>query len=686
MFRIPDAQKRKKASIFKRISANAGFFLFKLLTAAILLGFLAWFGYEQVMKMVLGHFSFFEVGAAGGAYTENEILLVEPVRTEMFLVPDSDRNTPEPDWPYRPRNDKWTQADTLWYSHGMQKKEESKTDNTWEELLKTNYRATHLVDWWEKLLNFHELSYQKIYETDLVSIRTSKNVIIIPGALLLSNDEKQGLKNFIANGGSALFCWSPGCRNENGKWVGFDFMSQLFGGLVDESVVDIAGGTSIILSGDNPVTAMIPPGTHLDLYTYNGFVSMNLVEPRAQSDGFWFKPYWSDQSNGLPKKNVAIARGSYIDGRYIWFGLTPDAVNEHKDNNIIIESLMLNAIDWLKRKTVVNVSVWPSDYQAGGGVLMKTNMFESNVMESIGLLHNTGIAVDLIVEENNLKNLFKPNTLPGSVLISIDSGSEFRLKTVEERTVIIEQKLLNATQTCGKDPIGIFASDWFEEFETLQAVAKNELSVLLSNRKPRYYGPRVQTIRPDFLSRLVPIGLMPKAQLTLDELVNFKNITNEDSLYGAMVSDLNRIHKTGGIYLSIFNPATLAELNINNLPLRIVEQMDSLSFWRVPVESLIERFSAWKGLRVSTTEKTTNRVNLRISNEGKFVLEDIFVKVFLTKGIERVQISSGMVGKAPERIIWDKETGICTFSIQHLGPRSNVLIFLDKLQTDEIDL
>ncbi len=333
--------------LFQKLSKKAWFFVFQLITGTLLLGAIGMWGYKQVMQQVLGRYeflSFERVSAA--AFGEPRVLLLSPLRTEKYFRPvatDTTANEPpeEEAWPYKPRKDDWSGADTLWYAEGMKLPERKSSDIVWEDYVTAAKKTVHIVDSWQEILFKENISFKIIEEPELTEVHGGFNILIMPGALLLSAEEKQGIKDFVGNGGNLLACWSPGTRDENGNWVGLDFMSQFFGGIPSDQIKDPTGGTSLVIKGNSPITSMIPPGTHLDIFTYNGFFTLDIIESRTISDGYWFKPYWHGEKQSSVRQNSVLARGTYLKGKFVWFSFTPSTIRPTKTTRKSLEKCSL---------------------------------------------------------------------------------------------------------------------------------------------------------------------------------------------------------------------------------------------------------------------------------------------------------------------------------------------------------
>ncbi len=669
----------------RSLGFKAKFFMFQLITAALLLGGIGWWGYTQVMKMALGRFTLFSGKQdIAGDYNEPRILLLSPLRTERFLKPDS---LAELDWPWLKRSDDWPYADTLWYSAQMEQPKEK--DIVWQDLTQTGAYEVHIVDYWEDLLFRSELAFTTITETNLIRIDDTYNILIIPGALLLSDREKDGIKKFVSEGGNVLACWSPGCRDENGDWKGFRFMEQMFGGLVSDPVADPSGGTSLILKNDSPITAMIPSGTHLDLFTYNGFVTMDIIEPRSKCDGFWFKPYWKNHGADSGTDKAMIVRGNYLRGKFVWFSFTPDPIQPQKNNFTIASKLILNAIDWLHGKAIVRAKIWPEGFSAGGSLLLETQTAESELLNIISVARQSNVWLDLIVEEGYApKRALAENNYQGGIVLKFNDPEKLFKESLSEQNNILATEVDKIYRLSGITPTGLFPGNWSYNENAVQSAAQNGFKYILGSSTPRFYGPSVEEIKPGVWYRFakrIPVGIMPKAQLSTKEWV-LGGVRGKTNIHRAMYSDMTRIAATGGIYLGILDPYTLVKENSVDLVQQLSADMDSLNIWRVPAETLMERFCGWEGIRVASEDVTQARVTIRYSNEGKYTLQNLTFEVYLTGEIESVALKSQIVGSKPINVGWNRQRGVATFTIPEINPGDNGGITIDKVFAESLEL
>ncbi|MDK9699752.1 MAG: hypothetical protein OEM52_06390 [bacterium] len=665
--------------------SRSRFFMLRMVTFTILLLVVGWWGYSQVMHYIYGQFSLSLWSSSNNAASVPQgwsgmpqALLVHPLRTERYLHLVKDDTT---EWPYTGRNDLWPLVDTLWYAKGVKRREGRSTVEAWQEI-QAGDKTPSMLEYWKETLFNRDIKYKIIEEPDLTRNWTGYEVLILPGTLLLSMDERDGIKRFLANGGNVLMCWSVGCRDETGNWVGFDFLEQVLGSITTEEVRDSAGGTSMVLHGGSPITAMITPGSHLEFFTYNGSVTMNPVETtRVESDATWFKPYWREKVDTDWGAGSMIMHGRYLRGKFVWYSFTPDIVQDNKDNSDLFDQILHNSIAWLHGQPLINVQVWPKGYQAGGAMLLEGRSATADYQQTLELARSSGAHVDLMLDAD-----FQPPGMNrgsyGGVDIVIDAGPgmSFAGHSLSDQTNSVSYKVKRIEQMTGKPPVGLFTSDWNYDALTLEAAARHKLKFVFGNPSPRYYGPASTIVNAggwwSIFSRKAPIATFPKYVLTMREWYEYRDMKNGYDLSKAMNSDLRRVANAGGLYLGIIDPA-LDGNNVKEVIPRLVSQMDSMGVWRSSISTVIDRFAGWQNIRVSAKIVSRSRIRISVTNSGKIPLRDIYVEVYLSNDFSTVNATAEVLGNHPQNISWDRAHGVCGFTIPDLGNGDNITISLD---------
>lgn len=671
--KIPQPPKKQKF-IFK-----VGWFLIRMVTLTLFLGALALWGYMQIMKQALGKYDLFDWRKpAISALAESQVILLSPLRTQEWLRKLEKRD----DWPWVERQDPWPFADTLWYAEGMKRPDETRVfTSAWQQLGVGQNVEPLMIDSWKDWLYDLRIDYRVISEPDLVNLVGTNRVLIIPGALLLSKEEKAGIKNFLVQGGRVLACWSIGTRDENGEWVGFDFLSQLTGALPGKDIRDPAGSSSIVLSYGSPITAMIPPGTHTDFFTYNGYIGLNIVESRTQADAIWWSPYWKSSQSYSSTTNCAILRGSYLDGKFVWFSFMPETVHSNKDNPHILRALIHNSLDYLQDKPIATASLWPDGYRGGAALILNGSATGSLLQQVASVSLAAGISFDLLLDPEFIPSNISYSKLPHrDIILTINNANRLNELPNKELREWFSTQISRVRRLTGNAPVAFHPTNWTYNHNILSAGTREGISNYLAEPQPRCYGPNTQVIKPArwkiFIRKKTAIT-MPKSQLSMMEYFDQHGKTNPDRLYESMRNDMIRITRNGGLYLGFFEPTLMVTKEMLEIPVRLSEEMDSLGVWQTNLSALLNRYNGWQGIRLSCKTSSSSRVRLQVSNISKISSKNVAIRVYYSNLFDGVNITSENIGVNPTNVRWDKKNGIARFVLPELSGRTNITLYLN---------
>ena len=214
---------------------------------------------------------------------------------------------------------------------------------------------------WEIFLRKYKIPFQRIASVDQLE-KSQPGVLLLPSNVALSDRERRAIVDFRTKGGGVLASWLTGVRNENGSWLGFDFM---------ESVLDVkvAGNTQAELDdnflmpyGDNPVTNSLPSGLRIWLDRPAEWHPLRLVGSHSAAQIM----DWS-RSVAAGKPGAAIVfderkQASGRSSRSVVFGY-PERLWLSSDPKAL-EAIAHNALMWLLRQPVAYTSAWPYPYNS----------------------------------------------------------------------------------------------------------------------------------------------------------------------------------------------------------------------------------------------------------------------------------------------------------------------------------
>lgn len=203
--------------------------------------------------------------------------------------------------------------------------------------------------------------YADLQKLDLVEVSSlgqlvadKKNVLVLPSAVALSEDERSDVIRYKAAGGNVLLTWATGSRDGNGKWVGWDFVKQISGLDVVAELPKATETHQILTKGEGPLTYNMEPASQIGLgetaerpILYRG----ESVAAQAGGDSF----AWSSPESPLSVLAFNEFSGQKLS-RVVAFGI-PETSWEYNQNQM--HQLLNGIFSWLARQPILVKSHWP---------------------------------------------------------------------------------------------------------------------------------------------------------------------------------------------------------------------------------------------------------------------------------------------------------------------------------------
>ena len=218
---------------------------------------------------------------------------------------------------------------------------------------------------WEKSLRNLDIKYQQISDEDVELGRIGDyHLIVLSGCKSLSEREVIQLKKYLENGGSIFATGGTGSYSEDGKWRGWDFLSDVFGITFRKEIGNDDRTKIHTLRGGLPVTANIPTGFPLNIATWDHPIAAEVLDPRTTQVSFWYNHQLEDGlvREGI-KETAGIVYGNYGKGRFVWMGFEINSVLGRQDDYVYFDRLFNNCISWLTYKPIAYLRNWPNGYR-----------------------------------------------------------------------------------------------------------------------------------------------------------------------------------------------------------------------------------------------------------------------------------------------------------------------------------
>ncbi len=237
-------------------------------------------------------------------------------------------------------------------------------------------------------------------------------VVVVPAAPCLSEDEMDALESHLQSGGSLVSNWAVGARDERCAWNGWQAVGRLTGaGDVRELAVREA--LYLTVPAGTPLSAGLDPGTRIE-FIPEAPLALYLPGPRV---------YWSDWAlNPAPDESggqadvAALSSRTDAGGRTSWFGFRLSQAATPRDS-LNMERLVTNGLLWAAGLAAASPAPWPGGSRAA---LVLVEDVEAEYSNSVAM-------AALLLEEEAPGTFF-----PVSQLVLEDGGLAAQLRAAGE--------------------------------------------------------------------------------------------------------------------------------------------------------------------------------------------------------------------------------------------------------------
>lgn len=541
---------------------------------------------------------------------------------------------------------------------------------------------------WKKFLDNSKLLYDIISDEDIELGRHVKyQMLVLPGSKSLSDKEISQLKKYIDRGGSVFTTSGIASYSGDGKWRGWEFISQVFG-LEFSKEIENDDITKIhTLRGGLPLTANIPTGFPLKVATWDRPMSVKVLDPRTTQVSFWYNYRLED---GLVreevKKSAGIVYGTYGKGRFVWMGFEINSVIGVQEDYVYFEKLFNNCINWLTYGPVAYIKDWPTGFKAAAMIAPTLKEDAENINYLLDVLRSERAPVTFFVSPLDAEarpNLIKSLSRYGEVAAIVDVGY---LTSVNDTVNQLDdydmqyEKLVSAssaiekatgTKTFGSIPYyGLFDPNTIKA--AIDAGYKYVLTDSLTDRSV----PKT-VIRGE--NRIIT---MTKTARDDYEVIRDFGLTAPEFQFYTYQEDIDRVLFEGGMYIFKFHTDYQCQPANVNVVRDVIRDLKKKGFWIATGAEIQEWFAKKDYIEMRTEKRGETRVALIVSNPGVKTINQLVVEVDLNDPARNIMLNTEIIGTKPARFEHKEGSKILFLYIDDLKPKESRTYYIDYDKTN----
>jgi len=538
---------------------------------------------------------------------------------------------------------------------------------------KSNWQKDN-IDTWKKFISAIDLKYEIISDDKLERGECSGyKLIVIPGSKSLSDKEIIEIKKYLKEGGSIFATGGTASFSDDGKWRGWQFISDVFGINFTREIGNDERSKIHTLRGGLPITANVPTGFPLRVATWDKPVAVEVLDPRTTQVSFWYN-YRFDEGlvrEGI-KKSTGIVYGTYGKGRFVWMGFEINSIIGIKDDYVIFDRIFKNCVNWLTYSPIAYIRDWPTGFNSAAVLVTEINKSTENVDNLLEVLKKKNVKSTFfirssIAEQNN--KLIKSLKGYGEIASLYDNqfGEENLTKSGNEKSTLVEKlnfERKKFSDITHKNIYGILpVSNGVNQSLIYPAMDAGYEYILLDSLTDRSV-PKI------FSKNNKKIVLITKTARDDYEIIRDNGLTKPEFQFYSYQEDIDRILFEGGLYVFKMHPEYQCTLENISVVAKVIDDLKYKGLWITTLGNLEKWYSQKENVELRTKKLGKSRVAVTISNQGNAAVSDLKIDVDLNENAFRISLESEIIGT--KKVIY-----------QHKEGSKFVFLLIDDLEAGE---
>ncbi len=507
------------------------------------------------------------------------------------------------------------------------------------------------INTWERFLGYGDNKFKIITDEDIERGKLFEyNLLILPGALSLSDREIIQIKKYLDKGGSIFATSGTASYSDDGKWRGWRFFSEVFGVKFSREIGDGDLTKIHTLRGGLPITANVPTGYPLHIATWDNPIAVEVLDPRTEQISFWYN-YRLEEGlvrEGI-KKTAGMVYGKYGFGRFVWMGFDINSVIGVQEDYIYFDRLFRNCISWLQKEPIAFIRDWPSGFRAAAVLMPIITDEVQNVRNLLPVLTNENLEATFFVEPSFAQSnneLIQYLAEFGEVAAMVDIGYLASVNDTINNLYDYEvqlDNLLNASKTIEKitkkTVSGFVPYYGLFNKNTVMAIVEAGYDYLLTDSLTDRSVPRI-VIKGD-----KRISSITKTARDDYEVIRNFGLHQPEFQFYTYQEDIDRVLFEGGLYVYKMHTDYQCKLENIDVVKDVIEELKKKNFWITTAEKIYKWYKAKDYLEIRTEKRGKTRVAVTISNPSDDLVSNIVIYVDLNNKAERISIETEVIGK-----------------------------------------
>ena len=507
------------------------------------------------------------------------------------------------------------------------------------------------INTWKRFLDYGDNKFEIITDEEIERGKLFEyNLLILPGALSLSDREIIQIKKYLDKGGSIFATSGTASYSDDGKWRGWRFFSEVFGVKFSREIGDGDLTKIHTLRGGLPITANVPTGYPLHIATWDNPIAVEVLDPRTEQISFWYN-YRLEEGlvrEGI-KKTAGMVYGKYGFGRFVWMGFDINSVIGVQEDYIYFDRLFRNCISWLQKEPIAFIRDWPSGFRAAAVLMPIITDEVQNVRNLLPVLTNENLEATFFVEPSFAQSnneLIQYLAEFGEIAAMVDIGYLASVNDTINKLYDYEMQLnnlINAKKTIEKITRKTLSGfvPYYGLFDknTVMAIVNAGYDYILTDSLTDRSVPRV-VIKGD-----KRISSITKTARDDYEVIRNFGLHQPEFQFYTYQEDIDRVLFEGGLYVYKMHTDYQCKLENIDVVKDVIEELKKKKFWITTNEKIYKWYKAKDYLEIRSEKRGNTRVAVTITNPSDELVSNIVIYVDLNNKADRIYIETEVIGK-----------------------------------------
>lgn len=553
---------------------------------------------------------------------------------------------------------------------------EMATSHAGAAVARKNYLA--IANFWERQFIQRRVDVEVISDQQILTDLHRFNVLVLPVTHCLSTDQIESIKAFLRQGKGVILTHVTGNRDSSGTERGWSLTADITGGipLLDLRLPEDKKAFTLHTAASTPLTANLKPGSHLKIGSYDQPIRLNLREPRTRSAAVWGssgKLLTTDM-----RRDCAAAFGTYLGGRFVWFGFTESGIPPDRDLWQTFDMMVDNAINWTGRRAVIDKRPWARSQSAATFAIMAQR---DNLR---------GMAIQEVFAEHNIRPAFftDPDTLAINrvSLQTIRDAVEFapylamsEVRVREGLDAAFDQRLQRAKASFKEYlevDVASFSLPFLPEGDAIDRYTRFGFNNIWIETEHSFAPELPKIPHQPLFRRLVAPVLFFQSGADDQFLSDNGNVTDPDELLRNLIREYDFAHKVGGLYSTMLHADVMGRQQ--NLPVLndFLEHIRRSGAWIVSPNELAAWWRKYENVKVRLIE-STQMLTLMVSNEETATVPSITLRIFPNRIPQSITIRAERILSPIPGYTINPSGGFIDIILTDLGRRENRTYYIE---------